>query len=169
MSQEVSIWKVAGKKRNKFDSPEELWNKSLSYFEWCDCNPLYIVEQMKSPDKQTISIDGHTIVPPEKLIEIPRKRPYTKNGLAVFLGVTYHFFRHIKEEGYDIVENEPWMDVLDKVEQIIHNQQYEGAAVGQFNPMVISRGIGLTEKTEVETTIKEVKQVFRIGDQEFAL
>jgi hypothetical protein len=43
--------------------------------------------------------------------------------------------------------------VIARIDSIIYNQKFEGAAVGAFHHSIIARDLGLTDK--VENTIKE--------------
>jgi len=175
MSQEVSIWEVAARRRTNFDSPEQLWLKFIEYCKWCDSHPLYIEEQKKSPGKGQILTDSQgvqTYIPPEDTVTLARKRPYTKTGFCVFAGVASNYLRLMRLEDRDaggLKDNEPWMAVLDMMDNVIFTNQYEGAAAGQFNPQIVQRGLGLVDKVEEKKEIVEVKQVFRIGDAEFTL
>lgn len=170
MGQEVSIWSVAASPRHNFDSPEEMWQKALNYFKWCENNPLYKTEQMKNPDKTPIVIDSETpVVPAERLIEIPLKRAFTWAGLSLFVGVGQGYFRKIKSIGEVNETSKPWLEVVSRIDSAIYTQQYEGGAAGQLNASIVARGIGLVDKTETKVETTEVRKVFKIGNQEFEL
>lgn len=172
MGQEKQIWEVAAKPRRTFDSPEHMWQFALKYFKWCDDNPLYRAEQIKKPIGQ-ITIVAGVAVHPETMVDIPLKRAYTKSGFCLFAGVAQNYLRNMRskdtQQGYTTDENREWMEVLNRIDDAIFTQQYEGGASGQLNANIVSRGIGLVDKTESETKIVEVKEVFRIGGQEFEL
>ncbi len=170
MGQETSIWKIAASPRRHFDSPEEMWDKALAYFKWCEDNPLYKTEQMKSPDKTPITIDENTpSVPSERLIEIPLKRAFTWAAFSIFCGVSQGYFRKIKSEGPVDEARKLWLEVVYRIDDAIFTQQYEGGASGQLNAAIVARGIGLVDKTQVDATVTEKKQVFKIGNQVFEL
>lgn len=152
-----------------FKSANALWKRSLEYFEWCDNNPFYKSEQLKKPG--TGMVVGDKFIPGETLVDMPVKRPYTLKGLCIFLGVNEKYFNTFvrKHEVKEIkVDRSDWLEVIAKIKDIVGNQQYEGAAAGFFQANIVARMLGLADKTEAknETTVKEV---IKIGDQEFEL
>jgi len=175
MSEEKQLWRVAGRKRRNFESPEQMWQVACAYFDWCDKNPLYITEQKKKVDKGTILTDSkgnQSFIPAEELIEIPKKRMYTKSGFCVFAGVASNYLRLMGYEDRDnggLSGNEEWMTCLDMIINVIQSQNIEGAAVGQFNSSIVMSILGLTQKVEEKVITEEVKQVFKIDDIEFTL
>lgn len=140
-----------------FDSPRTLWEQCLLYFNWMDSNPMYASEQIKKP--QASGVEG---VPPEMLIDVPKKRPYTKKGLCIFLGVGDNFFR--REDN----KTEEYAEVFDMVDNVIFDQQYSGAAANFFNGQIVGKMLGLVEKVETKNKT-EITEVFKVGDQEFTL
>jgi hypothetical protein len=171
---EKSIWSAAPTKRRvSFDSPEEMWNVAVQYFEWCDTNPLYKTEQLKSPERAPIEVTPGVHVPAEKVIDMPLKRAYSKVGFCVFAGIGDNYLRRMKlhSAGNTGADNDAWIDILNRIENVIFNQQYEGAAAGQLNANIVARGLGLTDKIDATNRNfdSEVKETFKIGEQEFEL
>lgn len=177
MSDEKQIWQVAHTPRIKFSSPDDMWEWALKYFKWCDDNPLYVAEQVRKVGAGML-IKGEngaadTYIPPELMTNIPKKRAYTKSGYCLFSGVQQDYLKRMR---WDIKENlggreanAPWLAVLNRIDDAIFTQQYEGGASGQLNPMIVARGIGLVDKTQLEARTTEVKETFKIGDEEFEL
>jgi hypothetical protein len=46
--------------------------------------------------------------------------------------------------------------VITKIEKVIYNQKFTGAAAGFLNPNIIARDLGLAEKKEVNKVIKKL-------------
>jgi len=178
MSEERSLVTVSktsfGQFKKFFESPIAMYERAVEYIQWCENNPLYISEQVRKPGSATIipGIDGAepTVIPPELLIEIPRKRAATREALSLFMGVGPHYYATFKQklktgEMRD-TENEDWQKVTDVIDGMIFAYNYEGAAAGQFNPALTARYLGIAEKIESKSEVKTTKEVFRIGDTE---
>ena len=115
-------------------TPEALWEKALEYFEWCDNSPWHKNEAIKSGDMAG------------SIIEVPTKRPYTKEGLCVYLNISLQTLLN-----YESAENyETHFEVTKHINNIIRANQLEGASVGAYNPSIISQLLGLVNKQSVE-------------------
>lgn len=118
-----------------FKSPDILWEAAMEYFEWCDENPLYA--------DATSNYQGYVTHEP-----IAKMRAMTLDGLYTFLEIgqsTWSDYRN--KEDY-----KEYSVVIERIESIIKNQKFQGAAAGMLNPVIISRDIGLVEKKETELT-----------------
>jgi len=129
-----------------FESPEILWEAAIEYFKWCEDNPL-----------KEIDYKGKDAV----CVEIPKMRAFTWDGLELYLGI-YSLRDYKKNENY-----KDFSQVITRIEKIIYNQKFTGAAAGFLNPNIIARDLGLTEKTDLTTKGESINQVFKIGKQEF--
>lgn len=148
------FWKLRSKHgRDKlFATPELLWEAACEYFEWCENNPFQEVEQSRSRGKAIPEITNDGIKEVESgLIEIPRMRPFTIHGLCRYLDCNTQYFKTFKaqcsEEGFNTI--------ITRIEEIIYEQKFSGAAAGFLNPNIIARDLGLIDKQEIaETKIK---------------
>lgn len=175
MSEEKSLIKISqdafGKFKTFFDSPMALYERAKQYIQVCENNPLYISEQLNRPGKGTIMEDG-TYIPPETIVEMPRKRSPTYQGLAMFCGTSATYFYNFKANLKKNKVNDPeghWMNVMDMIDDMIFVSQYEAAAAGQINHNIVARYLNLSEKVETKNETKVTREVFRIGDMEFDL
>jgi hypothetical protein len=126
-----------------FKTPEDLWVKSIEYFDYIDANPI-LKTDFKGKDNEMVKYD--------------LQRPYTWQGLYVFLGV--NDLEHYKTKG-------EFSEILTRIGNIIYNQKFEGASVGIFNHAIIARDLGLTEKHDHTTNGKEIKlPPYMIDDDE---
>ena len=153
------FWKLRSKHgRDKlFATPDLLWEAACEYFKWCDDNPWYRNEAVKSG-----MMAG-------EIVSIPTARPYTLTALCLYLGVGAQYFRDFKK-GLKVDENEIDKDfslLVIRIEEIIYSQKFEGAAVGVFNSSIIARDLGLADKSETKTEHSgEIKTGFASEKQE---
>lgn len=147
------FWKLRSKHgRDKlFANAEMLWKAATEYFEWCDKNPFLLVEQLKTPTKPVKDTDGNYIFPPNT-INLPRLRPYTIQGLSLYLNCNVQYFNDFEKaiQSKDIEANKDFSIIVSRIRETIYNQKFSGAAAGFLNPNIIARDLGLTEKKEVE-------------------
>lgn len=117
-------------------TPESLELAWQQYFAYCDENPWIKYEQSKSGG----------------LVPIPTSRPYTEAGFCAFhdLGIGYikELWEAVKERNDD--DSKRYSAVITRARAKCYAQKFEGAAVGAFNANIISRDLGLAEKTESE-------------------
>ena len=136
------FWKLRSKHgRNRlFASASDLWDAACEYFKWCDENPWIKHEAIKSGDMAG------------QLVSVPTQRPYTLQGLCLYLDCNtkyfYDFKASLKEDEKDFSE------ILTRIEQTIYSQKFEGAAVGAFNSSIIARDLGLVDKKENKIAVE---------------
>jgi hypothetical protein len=116
----------------KFDTPEDLAAAFNSYFEYIEASPLKESVLMK------VKVGLNEKV---KVYNRPLPRAMTIQGFCAFTGVAGStVFEYEKLEGYS--------NIVARAKEIMYSQKIEGAAAGLFNPSIIARELGLTEKTE---------------------
>jgi hypothetical protein len=111
-----------------FSTPEILWKACMEYFEATDSR--------KWVKKDWVGKDAHPV-------ERETETPYTWTGLFLFLDCSHTTWQ-------DYEKREDFIAICTRVRQIIYTQKFEGAAVGAFNPVIISRDLGLKDQSEVE-------------------
>jgi hypothetical protein len=99
------------------------------YFEWVEGNPLY--------EEKIIAYEGVATH-----VDVSKMRAMTLNGLCVFLDVDRKTWDNYRAR-------EDFASVCAKVDAIIREQKFTGAAAGLLNPVIIARELGLAEKQEV--------------------
>lgn len=124
-----------------YKNPAELWSEVVGYFEWVDKNPI-LKTDFKGKDASEVQYD--------------LQRPYTWQGLYVYLGVKD--IEHYKTKS-------EFSEIIAHISNIIYSQKFDGAAVGIFNPNIIARELGLADKKDITTDGEPIKQVFKIGNQ----
>ena len=119
----VKNWKVGA---DPAYTPEGLWVKAIEYFEWADNNPY--TSKAASAGKS---------------VGVSKRRPYTLGAFCIYANICENTFRNYRE-------NEAYMQVTTRIDQIIYTQKFEGAMIGEFNPNIVARDLGLVEKQEVK-------------------
>lgn len=139
------FWKLRSKhgRDQLFESPKLLWIAACEYFEWCHKNPLIEIDYKgKDADR----------------VELPKMIAFTIHGLCIYLGCNTAYFRQFKATLKDKKEEklkkgeEDFSTVITRIEEVIYNQKFIGAAAGFLNPNIIARDLGLVDKKEVEKT-----------------
>lgn len=111
-----------------FASADDLWEACLEYFEWVDLNPLY--------EAQAFAYQGTV-----KVESIAKMRAMTIGGLCIFLDISQQAWGEYRQrKGFG--------EVTTRVDQIIRDQKFSGAAAGLLNPNIIARDLGLAERQE---------------------
>lgn len=124
--------------RNKiFKTPEILWDACQEYFEETDKRKWNKVEFKGSQIKKVL---------------VPTETPYTIAGLCLFLGVNSKYFNDFKYALRNKTDKKSldYSEVIERVEQIIYIQKFEGATVGVFKENIIARDLGLSDKTQLQ-------------------
>lgn len=131
------FWKLRAKHgRDKlFSTPELLWQAACEYFQWCNDNPLY--------ETKAFAFQGQI-----DTIQLPVMRAMTLSHLCLYLGCNEAYFRQFKSTA----END-FSTVIDNIEQTIYNQKFQGAAGNLLNANIISRELGLMDKSEISGAV----------------
>lgn len=126
-----SFWKARSKHgRNKlFESADDLWDACTEYFQWVEENPLL---EMKA-----FAYQGIVVQEP-----VAKMRAMTINGLCIFLDIDETTWR-------DWRNSQDFSTVVTRVEKIIYEHKFVGAAADLLNPNIIARDLGLAEKKEL--------------------
>jgi hypothetical protein len=115
-----------------FGSPEELWFACEEYFEWVENNPLWEAKPFAYQGVITIA-------------EMPKMRAMTIGGLCIFLDID-------RTTWLEYSRREDFSNVALRVDEIIRDQKFTGAAADLLNPNIIARDLGLADKSELSAT-----------------
>jgi DNA-packaging protein gp3 len=126
------FWKLRSKHgRDKiFESPETLWEAACEYFEACEENTLTEVD-FRGKDATEV--------------ELPKMRAFTWAGLETFLDMSSEGLRNYKVKP----EYQDFVGVITRIERVMWEQKFTGAAAGLLNPNIIARDLGLKEVSDV--------------------
>jgi hypothetical protein len=117
-----------------FSSAEILWDAAKEYFQATTNRPWI---QKDWVGKDAIQVERETTP------------PFTLTGMFIFLDIdrkTWDLYR----------QREEFIPVVTRIEDIIYTQKFEGATVGAYNASIISRDLGLIDRTE-EIGKKKIK------------
>ncbi|OJV40845.1 MAG: hypothetical protein BGO29_14855 [Bacteroidales bacterium 36-12] len=147
------FWKLRSKHgRDKlFNSPGLLWRVACEYFQWCDDNPFYEVEQVKSTVKPYKDKDTGEVIFPNQFVELPKMRPYTLQGLCLYIGCNVKYFNDFDKqlENKEDEASKDFSEIVTRIRETIYNQKFSGAASGFLNPNIIARDLGLSDRQEL--------------------
>lgn len=122
-----------------FSDATTLWEEAKAYWDWCDRSPWMRPELVK--------YQGDA-----EQYEIPLGRPYSLDGLTVYLGVSGAYFRAAKknlkekiEENKATEEEIALLETIEMIETVTRTQNLEGAAVNVFNANIMARQHSLAE------------------------
>ena len=140
-----NFWEIRSKHGRDplFKSAQLMWEAACEYFQWCIDNPIISIEFMGKDAEER---------------QVPKTRPFTMQGLCLYLDCNVNYFREFKES--ELGKTKDFSLIISRIEETIYNQKFSGAAVGMFNANIISRDLGLIDKQDVEQktqiTIKKV-------------
>ena len=112
-----------------YNEPQNLFAAICEYFQHVQDNPLY---------KTKIAYVRQ--IP--QLFALAANRPMTLQGLLTFIGARSSHWVKWKDDTH-------LGAVVEWAEQVIYQNKFEGALVGEFNPTMIIRDLGLADKQEV--------------------
>lgn len=131
------FWKARSKhgRAKIFESDVMLLEVCEEYFDWVEKNPLF---------ESRIAQDNGSPVE----IPLPKMRAMTIGGLCTFIGITIETWSQYRK-------SKDFSEVITRVEQIIRDQKFSGAAAGLLNPNIIARDLGLTDKQETKHDVTD--------------
>jgi hypothetical protein len=123
-----TYWKLAkgfAVGADKKYTPDELWTKAVEYFKWVEKTPLKEEKVFGTGVCMTVN----------------KMRAMTVTGFCLFAEISRPAFdKYCNDEAY--------VYITTRIRDIIYTQKFEGAAADLLNPGIISRELGLAEKTE---------------------
>ncbi|HBV2547008.1 TPA: DNA-packaging protein [Klebsiella pneumoniae] len=130
----------------KFSDPEKLWDACCEYFDWVEKNPLW--------ETKAFSFQG-TITK----ARLPKMRAMTLSGLFLFLDIDRKTW-----EAY--AKKKDLLPITTRVERLIYEQKFSGAAADLLNANIIARELGLVEKKSVEGDLEMTVKVKHFNEKE---
>ncbi|WP_052704534.1 MULTISPECIES: DNA-packaging protein [unclassified Halomonas] len=126
------FWKARTKHgRDKlFASADLLWEACCEYFQWVEKHPLW--------ESKAFHNQGEVVT-----ATIPKMRAMTLDGLCLFLDVDRKTWGNWRDD-------EDFFPVITRVEAVIRDQKFSGAAADLLNANIIARDLGLSDKQQTE-------------------
>ena len=97
--------------------------------------------------------------------------PFLIQDLCLYLRVNRNYFTQLAKqlEGKEDSESSEYSRIISHVDQLCTNQKMQGALIGAYNPMLVSRLEGLTDKQDItsngETVVSSVSFVFGVQNE----
>lgn len=147
-------------------TPGQLWEKAIEYFEWCDENPIIIIEQTKMPQRLDASMMKTMKLSMIKAflkqtVEMPHQRCYSIEGLAIFANMNPDTF-------YEYAKQDTYSETCTRIRHIINTQHLEGGMAGTFNANIVTRKLGLVDKKDMTSDGKQLMPNIVVQDQKTA-
>lgn len=114
----------------KFETPEQLWAACCEYFEWVEATPLW--------EDKLVTFQGAASHEP-----VAKMRAMTIQGMCLFIDIDHTTWVEWRKSRPDLSQ------VIKRVEAVIYQQKFSGAAADLLNPNIIARDLGLAEKNEL--------------------
>lgn len=111
-----------------FESPEDLMGRCIEYFQWVKNNPLM--------EERVFHYAGEIT-----RTHVTKMRAMTMAGLCVFLGIHHSTWQEYRARA-------EFSAVVAEVETVMYEQKFTGASADMLNASIISRDLGLVEKSE---------------------
>lgn len=129
------LWKLASRHGPlvKFETGEDLWAACCEYFQWVVDNPLH--------EAKPFAYEGNVTI-----AQVAKLRAMTIRAMCLHIGVSYASWADWRHSRPDLV------DVINRVDDIIYSQKFEGASAGLLAPMIIARDLGLTDKHDIQSS-----------------
>lgn len=115
-----------------FEKHEDLWESCLEYFDWVQDNPL--------KEEKIFQYQGAIV-----RSDVNKMRAMTIGGLCIFLDIC-------KDTWANYRNNEDFLAVTKRAEEIIKSQKFAGAAADLLNANIIARDLGLKDASTSEVT-----------------
>lgn len=135
-----------GKRKHRCFTPEALWDMACLYFSRAHEDKIIKKDFIRSGEMAGA------------IVEVPVERPYSWIALELFC--SYHGVCHSLNRYHYNVNNEfpQFKPVVEKIDEIIRQQKFDHAAAGNFNPQLIIRDLGLSEK--VDASLRQEQPLF---------
>lgn len=117
---------------HKYDAMT-LWKACVEYFHWVEDNPL--------KEEKVFHNQGNVT-----RATVSKMRAMTMDGLYTFLDISPQSWKNWRT-------TEGLMETVQRVERIIRDQKFSGAAADLLNSNIIARDLGLTERIEAKQDV----------------
>lgn len=120
------------------DSPEDLWDAAAKYFYWCDINPITAKKPIISGNKAGTQVNYE------------QRRPYSIKGLCIHCNITEEYLQDIRNSKN---KDSDYWHVVSKIIYLIWLNNFEGAMVGEFNPIFTAKVLNMDKEEAPSGTI----------------
>ena len=175
-----NFWELRSKHgRDKlFATPDLMWDAACDYFIWCRANPLMEAQVVKGKTIEEDEVHGEVVktVKNYELVEVPRLRAFTIQGLCHYLDCNVGYFNDFETGLKTQIENikskvtggiisvkdkenlkqlKDFSVIVTRIRETIYRQKFEGASAGFLKENIIARDLGLTDKKQHDHSFRE--------------
>lgn len=125
-----------GGRPRAFNSPSEMWDKAVSYFKWCEENPI--------DETKLFSFQGEVVAG-----SAPHIRAMTQAGLCSFLNIGLSTYKDYKAKT-------EYSAVTEAIDNVMYEQKFTGAASGMLKENIIARDLGIIDKEDAKETPQDI-------------
>lgn len=126
------------------ETPEIMVEAVHSYFQWVKDNPLYDVKMRVAALPEDDPVE----------VKTPKMRAMSKTRLCLHIGITRAGWDNYRtRKGYEAI----WEATMDA----IYAQKFEGAAADLLNATIITRDLGLKERTDLTSGDEPISEIVR--------
>lgn len=125
-----------------FATPQLMWDAACEYFQHCLDNPDERGEIVKYEGSASVET-------------IETRRAFTWERLCLYLDCSTAYFRVFRNTTTD----KGFLTVIEKIDDTIRSQQYEGVLSGHYPGQIVSQYIGLVSRTDVTSKDDKVTTV----------
>lgn len=126
------FWQFRNKHGRDFEyTPEALWDEAVEYFEWVESNPL-----------KEDAVNFYQGIPTHE--PITKMRAMTIIGFCLYADIDPVTF-------YNYKKNQDFINIITRIENVIRDQKFTGAAADLLNANIIARDLGLIDKQDHTT------------------
>jgi hypothetical protein len=119
-------------KDKQYETPQKLLDACNEYFQWCIENPL--VEEQANVYQGTV-----------RKFTLSKLRAFTVHGLCNFLDISTTTWSNYRNHN-----GKEYLTVVSRVDQMLYDQKFTGAAANLLNSNIIARDLGLQDKKVIE-------------------
>lgn len=119
-------------KKPKKYRPIRLWEIFLQYCEWVEKNPLKETKAFGTGKKLTV----------------PLMRAMSIQGFCIYANMD-------RSTWYEYKSNEEYSYIINRIDDMMFSQKFEGASSGLLKENIIARELGLKDGQEMDVTTKQ--------------
>lgn len=128
--------RVHGRKK-AYETPQDLWNAAIDYFQWVEQNPLKAAELVKFQGTY-------------KTAKLPVMRAMTEAEFVEHSLIGWSTWDNYSS-GNDSYKD--FLEVTTRIKQCIRNQKFQGAAADLLNANIIARDLGLRDSKDITAKV----------------
>lgn len=122
-----------------YNTPEQLWERIVSYFKWCDENPIFSKRSVLTGRNAGDKFNDES------------PRPYSIKAMCLHCGITEKYLKDISKNEND---TSGYYNVVYSAISVIYLQNYEYTVVGVYPSSFMSKVLGLGTDEKMNQPIK---------------